>query len=77
MSEYNRDTGILTLTLDDALDFHSTADRKPGENPSITFYAEKLKNFGYKVTNVTDDSLDVNAPEDEIFELLSGQQIYL
>ena len=77
MSEFNRETGILTLTLDDARNFHSTADRKPGENPPIDFYAEKLKNFGYEVSNITNEQLDVKAPEDEIFELLSGQQIYL
>lgn len=77
MSEYNRDTGILTLTLKDAQDFHRTSDRKLGENPPIEFYVEKLRNFGYDVSNITEDELDVKAPEDEIFELLSGQQIYL
>ena len=77
MSEYNRETGILTLTLDDALNFHRTADRKLGEDPPMSFYAEKLKNFGYDVTNLGETALDVNAPEDEIYELLSGQQIYL
>jgi hypothetical protein len=77
MTEYNRETGLLTLSLVDALNFHRTSDRNLGENPSIDFYAEKLKNFGYEVTNIKEDQLDVNAPEDEIFELLSGQQIYL
>ena len=77
MSEYHRETGILTLSLADAQNFHRTADRKLGENPPIEFYAEKLKNFGYVVTNIKDDQLDVDGPEDEIFELLSGQQIYL
>ena len=77
MSEYNRETGILTLTLEDAQNFHRTADRKLGENPPIEFYVDKLKNFGYEVSNIMEDKLDVKAPEDEIFELLSGQQIYL
>jgi hypothetical protein len=77
MTEYNRETGTLTLSLADAQNFHRTADRKLGENPPIEFYVEKLKNFGYEVTNVKQDQLDVNAPEDEIFELLNGQQIYL
>ena len=77
MSEYNRETGYLTLTLDKLRDFHSTADRLPDEAPPIEFYIEKLKNFGYDVTNVTDNQLDIKAPEDEIFELLSGQHIYL
>lgn len=77
MSEYNRDTGILTITLEAMLDFHHSADRKPDENPPIEFYVEKLTNFGYEVSGVTADKLDVKAPEDEIFELLSGQHIYL
>ncbi len=77
MSAYNRETGILTLNLEDAHNFHHTSDRKPGENPPMEFYAEKLKNFGYEVSNITETQLDVKAPEDEIFELLSGQQIYL
>lgn len=77
MSNYNRDTGILTLTLEDAHSFHSTADRLPDETPPMEFYAEKLRKFGYEVTSVTDDSLDVKAPENEIWELLSGQHAYL
>jgi hypothetical protein len=77
MSEYNRETGFLTLTLDKLHDFHSSADRLPEETPPIEFYVEKLKNFGHEVANVCDDQLDVKAPEDEIFELLSGQHIYL
>ena len=77
MSEYNRETGFLTLTLDNLHDFHSTADRLLEETPPIEFYVEKLKNFGHEVTNVADDQLDVKAPEDEICELLSGQHIYL
>ena len=78
MSEYNRETGYLTLTLDILHDFHRTADRLPEEEaPPIEFYVEKLKNLGYEVDNVSDDQLDVKAPEHEIFELLSGQHIYL
>ena len=77
MSNYNRDTGILTLTLADAHSFHSTADRLPDEAPPMEFYAEKLRKFGYEVTSVTDESLDVTAPENEIWELLSGQHAYL
>ncbi len=77
MSEYSRETGILTLTLVEMRDFHSTADRLPDEAPPVEFYVEKLKNFGYEVSNVTEDKLDVNAPEDEIFALLNGQHIYL
>ena len=77
MTEYNRETGFLTLTLDRLHDFHRTADRMPEETPSIAFYVEKLKNFDYEVANVSDDKMDVKAPEHEIFELLSGQHIYL
>jgi len=77
MSEYNRETGILILTLDKLHDYHRTADRIPGKAPPIEFYVEKLENFGHEVTNVSDDQLHVKAPEDEIFELLSGQHIYL
>lgn len=77
MTEYHRETKTLTLSLADARNFHRTADHKLGENPPIEFYAEKLKNFGYNVTNIKEDQLDVDAPEDEIYELLSGQQIYL
>jgi len=43
----------------------------------ITHYVEKLKNFGHEIANVSDEQLDVKAPEHEIFELLSGQHIYL
>ena len=77
MSNYNRDTGILTLTLADAHSFHSTADRLPDEAPPMEFYAEKLRKFGYEVTSVTGESLEVKAPENEIWELLSGQHAYL
>jgi len=82
MNEYNRETGFLTLTLDKLHDFHRTVDRLPEEEeeeeaPPIEFYVEKLKTPGHEVTNVTDDQLDVKAPEHEIFELLSGQHIYL
>ncbi len=78
MSEYNRETGFLTLTLDKLHNFHRTADRLPeGPPPPIEFYVEKLKNFGYGIANVSDDQLDVKAPEHEIFELLSGQHIYI
>lgn len=77
MSEYNRDTGILTLTLEDAHSFHSTADRLPDEKPPMQFYADKLRQSGYEVPLVTEDKLEVKAPEAEIWELLSGQHIYL
>ena len=77
MSEYNRETGFLTLTLDKLHDFHSTADRLPEETPPIEFYVEKLQSFNYEVDNVSNDKMDVKAPEHEIFELLSGQHIYL
>ncbi len=77
MTEYNRETGFLTLSLDRLHDFHRTADRMPDEAPPIEFYVEKLKNFDYEVANVSDDKMDVKAPEHEIFELLSGQHIYL
>lgn len=78
MSDFNRETGFLTLTLDKLHDFHRTADRLPEkEVPSIEFYVEKLKNFDYEVANVSNDKMDVKAPEHEIFELLSGQHIYL
>ncbi|GJM06051.1 MAG: hypothetical protein DHS20C09_20470 [marine bacterium B5-7] len=77
MSEYKRETGILTLSHADALNFHRTADHKLGENPPIEFYADKLRNFGYDVTRVGKDELDVKAPEDEVYEFLSGQLIYL
>ena len=77
MSEYNRDTGILNLTLEDAHTFHSTADRLPDTAPPMEFYAEKLRKFGYEVLSVTDACLEVKAPENEIWELLSGQHAYL
>ena len=77
MSEYNRETGIFTLSLDDAHSFHSTADRLPDEKPPMQFYADKLKDFGYEVSSIKEDSLEVKASENEIWELLSGQHIYL
>lgn len=77
MSVYNRDTGILTLSLEDARAFHSTADRLPDAAPSMEFYADKLRKFGYEVLSVADDNLEVKAPENEIWELLSGQHAYL
>ncbi len=78
MSDFNRETGFLTLTHDKLHDFHRTADRLPEEEaPPMEFYVEKLKNFGHEIANVTDGQLDVKAPEHEIFELLSGQHIYL
>ena len=77
MTEFNRETGLLTLTLDDAHSFHSTADRLPDVKPPMQFYADKLIKFGYEVTVVTENSLQVKAPENEIWELLSGQHIYL
>ena len=77
MSNYDRNTGILSLTLAEAHSFHSTADRMPDEAPPMEFYAKKLRDFGYQVTAVTEESLDVRAPENEIWELLSGQHAYL
>ncbi len=77
MNDFNRETGFLPLTLDKLHDFHRIADRLPGETPPIEFYVEKLKIFGHEVANITDDKLDVKAPEHEIFELLSEQHIYL
>ena len=77
MSNYNRENGILTLTLQDAHSFHSTADRLPDVAPPMEFYADKLKQFGYEVSAITAESLDVKATENEIWELLSGQHIYL
>ena len=77
MSRYNRDTGILILTLEDAHSFHSTTDRLPDEAPPMEFYAKKLRQFGYEVSSVTEESLEVKAPENEIWELLSGQHAYL
>jgi hypothetical protein len=77
MNDFNRETGFLTLTLERLHDFHRTADRLPEEAPSIEFYVAKLENFDYEVANVSNDKMDVKAPEHEIFELLSGQHIYL
>jgi tRNA G26 N,N-dimethylase Trm1 len=77
MSRYNRDTGILILTLEDAHSFHSTTDRLHDEAPPMEFYAKKLRQFGYEVSSVTEESLEVKAPENEIWELLSGQHAYL
>ena len=77
MTEYNRESGILTLSLKDAHAFHRTADRMPDEKPSIEFYVEKLRKFGYEVSSVTEESLEVNALEIEIWNLLSGQHAYL
>ena len=77
MSEYNRDTGILRLTLEDAHIYHSTADRRPDEKPAMEFYADKLRDFGYEIISVTGDYLEVRATQNEIWELLSGQHTYL
>jgi len=77
MSEYNRDTGILTLTLDEAHIYHSTADRLPEIAPGMEFYADKLRKFGYEIISVSKENLKVKAPENEIWELLSGQHVYL
>jgi tRNA G26 N,N-dimethylase Trm1 len=77
MDKYNRETGLLTLTLDDAHNYHRTADRIPNEAPPMEFYVEKLQDFGYEVSSVTEESLEVKAPENEIWELLSGQHAYL
>ena len=77
MSEYNRDTGILRLTLEDAHRFHRTQDRRLGEAPPMSFYADKLTGFGHKVTIVTEQYLDVEATQDEVWELLAGQHTYL
>ena len=77
MNDFNRETGILTLSLDRLHDFHRTADRLPEDAPQIEFYVEKLENFDYEVTNVSNDKMDIKAPEHEIFELLSGKHIYL
>ncbi len=77
MNDFNRETGFLTLSLERLHDFHRTADRLPEEAPPIGFYVEKLKNFDYEVANVSNDKMEVKAPEHEIFELLNGQHIYL
>ena len=77
MTEYNRESGILTLSLKDAHALHRTADRMPDEKPPIEFYAKKLRKFGYEVSSVTEESLEVNALEIEIWNLLSGQHAYL
>jgi hypothetical protein len=77
MSEYNRETGKLTLYLTELHAFHSTADHKLDDNPPLEFYSKKLQQFGYSVSNETEDKLDVRASKDEIFGLLSGQHIYL
>ena len=77
MTEYNRETGILTLTLNDAHSFHSTADRMPETEPPMEFYAEKLRKFGYEIIQISTDKLEVKATENEIWELLSGQHTYL
>ncbi len=77
MSNYDRESGLLSLSLQELQDFHRSADRNIEETPGIQFYADKLSAFGHEVTNINDDSLQVKAPADEIFELLSGQHIYL
>jgi len=77
MDKYNRETGLLTLTLDDAHNYHRTTDRIFNETPTMEFYVEKLRDFGYEVSSVTKESLEVKAPENEIWELLSGQHAYL
>ena len=77
MSTYDRNTGILTLTLEDAHFFHSTADRLPNIAPGMKFYAEKLRKSGYEVITVSESGLEVKATENEIWELLSGQHAYL
>jgi len=77
MSAYDRKTGVLTLTLDEAHIYHSTADRLPDVAPGMEFYAEKLRKSGYEIISVAADHLQVKAPENEIWELLSGQHVYL
>ena len=67
MGKYDRETGLLRLTLEDAHAFHSTADRMPDEAPPMEFYADKLRDFGYEVSSVTEASFDVKAPENEIW----------
>ncbi|MDX1519289.1 MAG: hypothetical protein R3318_04145 [Gammaproteobacteria bacterium] len=77
MTEYDRATGVLTLTLEDAHNYHRSADRKLDDYPPMEFYANKLREFGYDIISVEDDKLEVKAPEHEIVEILIGQHIYL
>jgi hypothetical protein len=75
-SHYDRERGILTITLDDLWDYHRTRDR-PEVKPAIEYYVEKLNRHGYDVVAVHADSLEVRATHNEIWEVLSGQHSYL
>jgi hypothetical protein len=76
MSEYTHSTGIFKLTLEDARNFHRTKDRRISP-PEMEYYAEKLGRLGFTVTSIEDDSLQVKAAPDEVWEALSGEHPFL
>lgn len=75
-SEFNRDTGIFTLTLEDARNRHSTKD-KPISPPDMNFYAEKLGKMGFEIVNVYEDYMEIKSDPVHVWEALSGQLAYL
>lgn len=75
-SEFDRETGIFTLTLEDARNEHSTKD-KPISPPDMDFYAVKLGAMGFEIINVYDDYMEIKADPVHVWEALSGQLAYL
>lgn len=75
-SFFDRETGIFTLTLEDARNEHSTKD-KPISPPDMDFYADKLRNMGFEIINVYEDNMEIKADPVHVWEALSGQLAYL
>lgn len=75
-SEFDRDTGIFCLSLEDARQEHSTRD-KSDSPPDMNFYADKLRNMGFEIINVYEDRMEIKADPVHVWEALSGQLAYL
>jgi hypothetical protein len=76
MTEYDHDTGVYTLTAEEARRFHTGSDR-PEQPPAMRVYAEKLQQQGFEIVAVSDSALAVKATPDEVWEALSGQTPFL
>lgn len=76
MGDYNHESGVFTLTLAEAREFHHTRDR-PEDPPPMDYYAEKLQQIGFDVVSISEDALEVKASPDEVWEVLSGQTPFL